>query len=513
MLRAEQATGVGATQAGVAQVAADEEYCADPERISSSAVSEAGNSRWRFRYQRLVIASDLTAAVLAMTIAYIVRLGDAHESGSMIGAAVLLTSAWLLCAGMTRAYEVRFLGAGVIEFERLGRAFLLLTAVTTFAAYALNISLSRVFILLSLPLTLLLSALGRYSARKFLHRFRRNGRATIPVLAIGHAMEIARFSDTLRRNEHAGMQVTAASVLQPDAIDDVGRAALAERGIAVLGDVDSVRDSVARSKTRSVAVVSREVTGERLRWISWQLERTDTDLVVIPDLTEVAGRRLDIQQVGGLPLLYVAEPEFTGLRRVLKSGFDRIAAMAALLVFSPVFLTIAALVRLTSHGPVFFFQTRVGKDGRTFRMVKFRSMCRNAERMVSELKASNESEGGVLFKIRADPRVTHVGKVLRRYSLDELPQLFNVLAGSMSLVGPRPPLPAEVASYGGGVVQRRLLVKPGLTGLWQISGRSDLSWEESVRLDLRYVESWSLTLDMIVLLKTVRAVIRPSGAY
>jgi lipopolysaccharide/colanic/teichoic acid biosynthesis glycosyltransferase len=182
-------------------------------------------------------------------------------------------------------------------------------------------------------------------------------------------------------------------------------------------------------------------------------------------------------------------------------------------VVSPVFLIIAAMVRFTSRGPVFFRQTRVGKDGRTFRMVKFRSMCQGADRMVTELQASNESEGGVLFKIRKDPRVTKVGKVLRRYSLDELPQLFNVLSGSMSLVGPRPPLPAEVATYGGGVVQRRLLVKPGLTGLWQISGRSDLSWEESVRLDLRYVESWSLTLDMIVLLKTVRAVIRPVGAY
>ncbi|MBO0863525.1 MAG: sugar transferase [Mycobacterium sp.] len=497
----------------MAQTDADDEYRVDSERISSSGDSGAGNSRWRFRYQRLVIAADLMAAVLATTIAYIVRFRDVHESISVVGVAVLLTSAWLLCAGVTRAYEVRFLGAGVIEFERLGRAFLLLTAVTTFAAYALNISLSRVLILLSLPLTVLLSALGRYAARKFLHRFRRNGRATIPVLAIGRATEVARFSDTLRRNEHAGMRVIAASILQPDAIDEAGRTALAERGIALLGDVDSVRDSVARTKTRSVAVVSREVTGEKLRWISWQLERTDTDLVVIPDLTEVAGRRLDIQQVGGLPLLYVAEPEFTGLRRVVKAGFDRIAAMLALLVFAPVFIAIAALVRLTSRGPVFFFQTRVGKDGRTFRMVKFRSMCRNAERMVHELQASNESEGGVLFKIRTDPRVTRVGKVLRRYSLDELPQLFNVLTGSMSLVGPRPPLPAEVASYGGGAVQRRLLVKPGLTGLWQISGRSDLSWEESVRLDLRYVETWSLTLDMIVLLKTIRAVIRPSGAY
>lgn len=461
------------------------------------------------------MAADLLAVILATAIAYGLRFGDmpAPLSTSRVVFAGLLAPTWLLCVGLTRGYEVRFLGAGVIEFERLGRAFLLLTAGTTFSAYALNVDLSRGLVLLSLPFTVLFSASGRYLARKALHSRRRVGRATIPVLAVGRADEVARFSDTLRVNEHAGMQVTAASIVESDPIAAADRTALDERGITVVGDVDSVRESIALAGSRTVAVVSREITGEKLRWISWQLERTDTDLVVIPDLTEVAGRRLEIQQVGGLPLLYVAEPEFTGLRRVLKAAFDRTAALAALLVFSPVFLLIAAAVRFTSRGPVFFLQTRVGKDGRTFRMVKFRSMCQGAERMVADLQVSNEAEGGVLFKIRKDPRVTKVGKVLRRYSLDELPQLFNVLGGSMSLVGPRPPLPAEVATYGGGDVQRRLLVKPGLTGLWQISGRSDLSWEESVRLDLRYVESWSLTLDMIVLLKTVRAVIRPVGAY
>jgi exopolysaccharide biosynthesis polyprenyl glycosylphosphotransferase len=471
-------------------------------------------SRWRRRYQGLIVATELLAAVVATVIAYGARFGDVYSPAFVgpLGFALLLPPVWLLCVGVTRGYEVRFLGAGVIEFERLGRAFLMLIALTTFAAYALNVHLARGFVLIALPLTLLLGAIGRWSARKVLHRRRRSGRARIPVLAIGRAGEIARFSDTLNNNEHTGMFVAAASVVEGDAVDVVETASLTERGIAITGDVDSVRDSVTRSGARSVAVVSREITGEKLRWISWQLERTATDLVLIPDLTEVAGRRLDIQQVGGLPLLYVAEPEFTGVRRVLKSGFDRTAALAALLVFAPVFLTIGTAIRLTSRGPVFFRQTRVGKDGRTFRMVKFRSMCRGAERMVTELESSNESDGGVLFKIRADPRVTRVGKVLRRYSLDELPQLFNVLTGSMSLVGPRPPLPAEVATYGGSV-HRRLLVKPGLTGLWQISGRSDLSWEESVRLDLRYVESWSLTLDMIVLAKTVGAVVRSRGAY
>jgi exopolysaccharide biosynthesis polyprenyl glycosylphosphotransferase len=279
----------------------------------------------------------------------------------------------------------------------------------------------------------------------------------------------------------------------------------------VLGDVDSIVDSARRVGAHSVAVVAGEISAEKLRWISWQLEGTDTDLIVSPGLTEVGGRRLHIQPVAGLPMLHVDEPEFTGFRRMLKAVFDRVVAGLALLVLSPVLLGIGLVVRLTSRGPALFTQTRVGRDGRTFRMVKFRSMCVDAEAKLDDLAEQNES-AGVLFKIREDPRVTPVGRVLRRFSIDELPQLINVVTGSMSLVGPRPPLPDEVSRYGDDV-RRRLLVQPGLTGLWQISGRSDLSWEESVRLDLRYVENWSLALDMVVLWKTVRAVFRAEGAY
>jgi exopolysaccharide biosynthesis polyprenyl glycosylphosphotransferase len=197
---------------------------------------------------------------------------------------------------------------------------------------------------------------------------------------------------------------------------------------------------------------------------------------------------------------------------VLKGTFDRVVAALALLCLSPLIITIAALVRFTSKGPAFYKQVRVGKDGKTFRMVKFRSMHVGADAQVAELAAHNDMADGVLFKIRDDPRVTRVGRWLRKFSLDELPQLFNIVGGTMSLVGPRPPLPSEVALYEGGV-HRRLLVKPGLTGLWQVSGRSDLSWEESVRLDLHYVENWSLGLDLLLLLKTARAVFRATGAY
>ena len=197
---------------------------------------------------------------------------------------------------------------------------------------------------------------------------------------------------------------------------------------------------------------------------------------------------------------------------MVKTVFDRITALLALVVLSPVLAVFAVAVRCTSQGPALFRQTRVGRHGRTFTMLKFRSMYEGAERQLSELLASNDVDGGVLFKMREDPRITPVGRVMRRFSIDELPQLINVLTGSMSLVGPRPPLPEEVRCYGADA-HRRLLVKPGLTGLWQVSGRSDLSWEDAIQLDLQYVETWSLALDTAVLFRTVPAVLRAQGAY
>jgi exopolysaccharide biosynthesis polyprenyl glycosylphosphotransferase len=233
--------------------------------------------------------------------------------------------------------------------------------------------------------------------------------------------------------------------------------------------------------------------------------------VVATSLLDVAGPRTSIRPVDGLPMLHVEPAELTGGRRLAKGAFDRILATLALIAVAPLLLGLAALVRLTSKGPAMFTQTRVGKDGREFTIYKFRTMYTDAEERLAELAAQNEHDG-LLFKIRNDPRVTPVGRVLRRFSLDELPQLLNVFLGQMSLVGPRPPLPSEVAQYPEDLL-RRLAVKPGITGLWQVSGRSNLSWEDTVRLDLRYVENWSLTFDLVILLRTATAIVRASGAY
>jgi exopolysaccharide biosynthesis polyprenyl glycosylphosphotransferase len=255
-----------------------------------------------------------------------------------------------------------------------------------------------------------------------------------------------------------------------------------------------------------------EMDGPRLRRLCWELEQRGTDILVAPTLVEVAGPRISIRLAAGLPLMHVEHPRLTGGRRLAKAAFDRVGAALLLLTLAPLLAVIALLVKLSDPGPVFFRQTRYGRHGEEFLIYKFRTMVANAEALKADLDHLNKHADGPLFKIDDDPRITRIGAVLRKYSLDELPQLLNVLLGNMSLVGPRPPLPAEVEQYGI-EARRRLVVKPGLTGLWQVSGRSDLSWEDSVRLDLRYVENWSLALDAMILWKTVFVVAKGNGAY
>src|SRR5258708_22360406 len=281
-------------------------------------------------------------------------------------------------------------------------------------------------------------------------------------------------------------------------------------GIPVIGGLQSVADVVRRVEADTVAVLAcPEMAGNRLRNLSWELEKTGTDLCVAPALLDVAGPRTTIRPVAGLPLLHLDRPEFTGARLVLKALFDKTAALAALIVTWPMLAVLALAIRLDDGGPALFRQTRVGKDSRTFTVYKFRTMVIDAEQRKADLRRQ-AGQHRVLFKLRNDPRITRAGTWLRRWSLDELPQLINVLNGDMSLVWPRPALPDEAAMYGDHV-RRRLVVKPGITGLWQVSGRSDLTWDDSLRLDLRYVETSSLMLDLHILWRTLSAGVR--GAW
>jgi exopolysaccharide biosynthesis polyprenyl glycosylphosphotransferase len=330
----------------------------------------------------------------------------------------------------------------------------------------------------------------------------------LPVLAVGAVETVSQLIDRTRRDTKRGWVI--AGVCTPTGSAPAGTDGIL--GVPVLGDLDSVAEVARAGRHRVVAVCpSPGWTSRRLHQLAWSLEdEGSAELVVDPGLMEVAGPRLHIEPVDGLPLLRLTRPAFSGVSWIAKQVVDRLGSAVLLLAIAPVLLVLALGVKLDG-GPVFFRQVRVGRHGRTFIMLKFRSMVVDAEARLAELVAANEG-AGPLFKMKRDPRITRFGAFLRRYSLDELPQLLNVLGGTMSLVGPRPPLPREVASYTRDA-QRRLLVKPGLTGLWQISGRSDLTWEESVRLDLRYVENWSLALDALILCKTIGAVLNSRGAY
>ena len=462
--------------------------------------------RWAARHRRRLIVGETALAAAVAVGVLLVRGSELQSGGALVWASLSLVAAWPLLLGCAGAYEERTFGVGSDEFRRVFRAGLVLLAGLGFVSYAAQLYLSRTLVVGAVPALAGLTLVERFAARRMLHRSRSRGRGVKRVVVVGRGGAVLELVDRLRRTQHVGLEVVAACVTP----DDRARVArVAELPVAGLGDV---LDLARRMGADTIAVTSAsETAAEYLRTLSWQLEGTGLELLVAPGLVEVAGPRLHIRPFDGLPLLSVEQPRFTGWRRVVKGALDRSIALAALLVLSPVFAALALAVRLTSPGPVLYRQERVGLGGRHFTMLKFRSMVDGAHQQVAGLSDGNDADG-LLFKIKHDPRVTTLGRHMRRFSLDELPQLINVLRGTMSLVGPRPPLPAEVAQYDS-KVSRRLLVTPGLTGLWQISGRSDLPWEEAVRLDLRYVENWSLVLDLQILWKTARAVVRASGAY
>lgn len=324
------------------------------------------------------------------------------------------------------------------------------------------------------------------------------------MLAIGAAQEVNELVAHLRSAPYAGLDVIAACVPAHERGNDFA--------VPLVDSVSDPISAIAASGADAVIIAdSQTLRGEALRRLAWQLEGTGIELIVAPGVTHVAGPRIVVRPIAGLPLLHVDEPELTGGQRLAKAAFDRVAAALLLVFLAPVLLLVSVLVRLDSRGPVLYRQVRVGRNGRPFTMLKFRTMVTNADEQALDVAHLNEADG-VLFKIRADPRVTKIGRGLRRHSLDELPQLFNVLVGQMSIVGPRPPLPSEVQRYGS-AEHRRLVVKPGMSGLWQVSGRSELDWDESVRLDLYYVEHWSPALDAQILWRTFGAVVRGRGAY
>src|SRR5271169_4867064 len=461
-------------------------------------------SSWTRDYLREVALADLGCAVLGVFAAAQIRFGN-NVTSTYLALSLALPVFWIAALWLAGAYDVRFIGTGSDEYRKVLNAGVSLTATIAIVSYAVNLQLSRGYVVIALPCVTLFDMIARLGMRKRLHHKRASGKCMHSVVAVGHELAVANLVTELQRDRYHGLTVVGACMVRPGECDEVA-------GVSVYGGLDDIAAAVKAFDADTVAVLAcPEMDGTRLRSLAWELEKTGTDLCVAPALLDVAGPRTTVRPTAGLTLLHVDHPHLDGFRLVLKGLFDRSAAAAALIMLAPVMGILAAAIWLHDCGPELFTQISVGKDGHAFRIYKFRTMVVDAEQRKAELLESNDSDG-VLFKLRRDPRVTGVGAHLRRWSFDELPQLFNVFLGHMSLVGPRPALPDEADKYADHV-RRRLVVKPGLTGLWQVNGRSDLSWEESVRLDLRYVENWSFALDLQILWKTISVLLRGSGAY
>lgn len=475
------------------------------------------NENWRVRISRLLGAVDAFVVIWAVAGAYIVRFGlepdfslrEGEVAYGLFSAALIL--AWWSMLGAWNSRHSRVLGSGPEEYKRVAAASLWLFGLIAIFSYVLQVDTARGYVGFALPVGLLGLLLARWLLRQHLNMDRLKGLSMSRLLIIGGPSAVVHLARSLDRSKEAGYAPVAAYVpgAQPETMTE------AELALPVLGhstDIRSILDAIDRSRADAVAVSAGvQLHPQTIRQLGWELASRNVGLIMAPALTDIAGPRIHTQQVAGLPLIHVTTPALDGGQRVAKRLFDVVVSGLLIVTLSPLMAVLAILIKVDSRGPILFKQERVGMEGAHFWMLKFRSMVIDAEERLADLAHRNEGNG-VLFKIKNDPRVTRIGGVLRKYSLDELPQLFNIFAGSMSLVGPRPPLPREVEAYEHDV-RRRLLVKPGLTGLWQVSGRSNLSWQDSVRLDLYYVENWSLAGDLVIVLRTARAVFHGTGAY
>ncbi len=454
----------------------------------------------------LVLAAfDLSIGTLAAALPaqFSANLGGRHAFVGLL--ALVGAVVWPCAIAMARGYVRTRVGVGSEELRAVLRAAIGVVVAGAFSAGLLGQETLLKLVVVAVPFAVLLSTSVRFVARKVLHHRQGKGLSVRHVVVVGSAVAAVELRKRLDKETHCGMRVVGACLPAGDSFEEP------HLGMPVLGDLSEVAGVISRIDCDAVAVTSDDSTRDSyLRKLAWSLEGTGVEMLVDPGLVEVAGPRMHIRPLIGVPLLHIEEPHFAGWRRVIKRGTDVVLTTIGLIVISPLLMIIAVLIKVQDGGPILFKQKRVGRGGEEFWMYKFRSMVIDAEARKTALLCRNEGKGG-LFKLAQDPRITPLGRLLRDYSLDELPQLMNVLNGTMSLVGPRPHLSHEIAEMPN-EASRRALVTPGLTGLWQVSGRSDLEGDDAIRLDLRYVENWSFTLDLLILWKTVAAVLARRGA-
>ncbi len=459
--------------------------------------------------RRRMVATDVLVVVWAVVGAHLVRFGPPPTDASVLRLpmridypllSLTLIVLWLFSLKIHSTYDPRLFGHGPEEYRAVVSATFRLFALVAIVSYLFDLQIARGFVLIALPAGLIALLLNRWLWRRWLSLYRAQGQLCDSMVVVGDRDHLTSLIAALDAVPQAGLRVIGACCSDGDG--PIG-------GVPIVGSEHDAAIIAERLNADVVACAgSWRLGSSGLRRLGWDLEGTGIGLVLAPGMTQVAGPRILTRPVAGLPLLHVEAPTFTGPRRVVKSAFDMVGAIALVIMLLPVLAVLSVLIR-RDGGPAIYRQTRVGIGGETFTLFKFRSMVVGADKIALP---EDDDGAGLLFKLRADPRITPVGRFLRRSSLDELPQLFNVLRRNMSLVGPRPPLASEVARYEEDV-HRRLLVKPGMTGLWQVSGRSDLSWDDAVRLDLYYVENWSLVGDLKIMFRTGMAVLRRTGAY
>lgn len=484
--------------------------------LSNEQDQSKATRRWRLRYAGRLRLVDAGVVVWAVAGAYGIRFGFADigensiKDGDYVLLSITLVVTWWTMLELWGSREARVLGSGTEEYKRVIASSVWLFGAVAVVSYALKIDTARGYVGLAFPAGALGLLIGRWLVRQHLALERRRGLSSSRVMIIGGQFSAAHLVRSLLSVPAAGYRPVAAHLPGASASAD-----FSEVGVEVTGvetEFCAIMDSILKANVDAVAISAGvNMHPKDLRRLGWELAAQDIAMILAPALTDIAGPRIHTQPVAGLPLIHVSTPKLTGGKKVAKRSFDLVVAGCLVALLSPLFLFLACLIKLTDGGPVFYKQERIGLRGTTFRMLKFRSMRVDADTQLHALLTAQGSGNTPLFKIENDPRITPLGRVLRKYSLDELPQLLNVLGGSMSLVGPRPQREGEVALYDD-TAHRRLYVSPGMSGLWQVSGRSNLTWEESIRLDLYYVENWSLMGDVVILFKTFKAVFASTGA-
>ncbi|GAB2457838.1 sugar transferase [Conyzicola lurida] len=470
---------------------------------------------WQRNYAFRIAVSDIFVVAASVGVTQLIWFG--FESRQLAwnisltlgytAVSLIVAATWLFVLAAYSTRNRKIIGSGTLEYKRVADATLRMFGVLAVVAYLGEIELARGYFLTALPFGLGLLLLSRWSWRQWLRKQQEEGAFLSRAILVGERLKSVHVAHTIRRAPGTGMEIvgafTRSGTTSLNLYDD----------IPVLGDFNDLLQGIDDYQIDSVILTGADDIGPiDMRKLGWDLGEREVELIVAPALTDVAGPRIHSRPVAGLPLIHVEYPTLEGPKRFAKRASDIAGSALLIVLLSIPLLVVAIIIKATSPGNLIYRQERIGRGGRPFGMLKFRSMVKDADDQLESLLDAQGTSDTPLFKVINDPRITPIGKFIRKYSIDEFPQLFNVLFGQMSLVGPRPQRAAEVALYDD-IAHRRLIMKPGMSGLWQVSGRSDLSWEDAIRLDLYYVENWSMTADLLILFRTVRAVVAPTGAH